>query len=266
MQLTLALSALAAVASANHYRHTESNLVDLWGQCGGKNYAGDTACTGGNTCKVINEWYSQCQPGGSNEIGVWGQCGGKNYNGATKCTAGNDCKAWNEWYSQCVPTAPATPSVPDNYVVSNGVCLLKCDGDTDETTTGITSFEACVTEANQRGRWNAVWDGKTCLVLSTVYSYKMDPSCKSAARYNSEKFTCTGNSDYYGSDIGNTQTRFSRCIDSCEYYTSGGKNCNAVTFVQNPGSKYGTCFFKSIDLSVKPVSNSYGGIACKLRN
>ncbi|KAM7210591.1 Glycosyl hydrolase family 61 domain containing protein [Rhypophila decipiens] len=33
--------------------------VALWGQCGGKDYTGPTRCAEG-TCKVTNEWYSQC--------------------------------------------------------------------------------------------------------------------------------------------------------------------------------------------------------------
>ncbi|KAJ5675946.1 hypothetical protein N7462_008843 [Penicillium macrosclerotiorum] len=36
-----------------------------WTQCGGTGYTGVTTCTSGYTCVVFNEWYSQCQPGGS---------------------------------------------------------------------------------------------------------------------------------------------------------------------------------------------------------
>ncbi|EAQ84081.1 hypothetical protein CHGG_10485 [Chaetomium globosum CBS 148.51] len=35
--------------------------VALWGQCGGNGYSGPTGCAQG-TCKVLNEWYSQCTP------------------------------------------------------------------------------------------------------------------------------------------------------------------------------------------------------------
>jgi hypothetical protein len=31
-----------------------------WGQCGGNNWTGPTACAAGTTCKVQNPWYSQC--------------------------------------------------------------------------------------------------------------------------------------------------------------------------------------------------------------
>jgi endo-1,4-beta-xylanase len=37
----------------------------VWGQCGGNGWSGATTCTSGNSCVVVNEWYHQCQPGGS---------------------------------------------------------------------------------------------------------------------------------------------------------------------------------------------------------
>ncbi|EAU83009.1 xylanase A [Coprinopsis cinerea okayama7 len=37
-----------------------------WGQCGGNGWSGSTSCVSGYTCTVVNEWYSQCQPGSSN--------------------------------------------------------------------------------------------------------------------------------------------------------------------------------------------------------
>jgi endo-1,4-beta-xylanase len=38
--------------------------VGPWGQCGGNNWTGETTCTSGWSCKVTNEWYSQCLEGG----------------------------------------------------------------------------------------------------------------------------------------------------------------------------------------------------------
>ncbi|EQC30514.1 hypothetical protein SDRG_11831 [Saprolegnia diclina VS20] len=264
---TLALLALGA--SANHYRSSEANTVELWGQCGGATYLGDTECAPGGICIPFGDAYSQCQPGGKDQVGVWGKCGGAGYSGPTACAAGSACKKWSDVYSQCVPetsTGSSAATLPDNWVVSNGVCHNKCDGEDDYTTTGITSFEACVNEAVARGRWYAVWKEKTteCIVLSTVYTYKMDPECKSAAKFDNTKYTCAGNSNYYGFDIGNTQTRFSRCLDRCQYYTSGGKNCNAVTFVQMPGNpNFGTCFFKSVPANATTVHDDMGAAACK---
>lgn len=37
--------------------------VGPWGQCGGNNWSGETECSSGWTCKVTNEWYSQCLEG-----------------------------------------------------------------------------------------------------------------------------------------------------------------------------------------------------------
>lgn len=34
----------------------------VWGQCGGIGWTGATTCTSGNTCVVLNPYYSQCQP------------------------------------------------------------------------------------------------------------------------------------------------------------------------------------------------------------
>ncbi|KAK0715481.1 hypothetical protein B0H67DRAFT_645227 [Lasiosphaeris hirsuta] len=34
--------------------------VAKWGQCGGKGWSGCTSCASGSTCKVLNEYYSQC--------------------------------------------------------------------------------------------------------------------------------------------------------------------------------------------------------------
>ncbi|KAJ3119303.1 hypothetical protein HK098_005605 [Nowakowskiella sp. JEL0407] len=39
--------------------------VAVYGQCGGKTYSGSTTCASGNTCKYVNDYYSQCLPGSS---------------------------------------------------------------------------------------------------------------------------------------------------------------------------------------------------------
>nr|AIG55911.1 secreted protein [Achlya hypogyna] len=265
MQPSLLVAALVASTHAAHIhlRDAKAYQVDVWGQCGGKEYRGDTRCTSGNTCKVINEWYSQCQPGGEEEIGTWGQCGGKNYKGATKCAGGGECKAWSDWYSQCIPGSDAV-TAPLNWAQDDGVCFSKVDGESDTTTTGITSYDACIIEANKRGKLYANWKDNVCTVLSTVYTYTLDKACKSAAKYDLDKYTCSGNSDFYGSDIGQAQTRFDRCMDECEFYSSGGHKCNAVMWVRNPGSDFGVCYFKSFDdYNRKPSTSWLGGIACK---
>jgi cellulose 1,4-beta-cellobiosidase len=40
---------------------TNPGTVDQWGQCGGTNYSGPTACKSPFTCKKINDFYYQCQ-------------------------------------------------------------------------------------------------------------------------------------------------------------------------------------------------------------
>ncbi|KAH6909105.1 endoglucanase [Coprinopsis sp. MPI-PUGE-AT-0042] len=59
MKSTLSVASLALLAS------TASAAVSPWGQCGGTGYGGETTCTSGHSCVVVNEWYHQCQPGGS---------------------------------------------------------------------------------------------------------------------------------------------------------------------------------------------------------
>ncbi|KAJ2928047.1 hypothetical protein H1R20_g9055, partial [Candolleomyces eurysporus] len=39
--------------------------VPPYGQCGGTGYTGSTQCDPGYTCVKLNDWYSQCQPGGA---------------------------------------------------------------------------------------------------------------------------------------------------------------------------------------------------------
>ncbi|CAE6478244.1 unnamed protein product [Rhizoctonia solani] len=39
---------------------SSSGSVAKYGQCGGRGYSGPTQCASGSSCKVNNEWYSQC--------------------------------------------------------------------------------------------------------------------------------------------------------------------------------------------------------------
>ncbi|KAF3308351.1 hypothetical protein TWF173_001318 [Orbilia oligospora] len=57
MKTTLVVAAaLAGAASAQQ---------SVWGQCGGNGWTGPTSCQSGNTCSYLNDWYSQCIPGGN---------------------------------------------------------------------------------------------------------------------------------------------------------------------------------------------------------
>ncbi|KAJ3032444.1 hypothetical protein HDV00_007519 [Rhizophlyctis rosea] len=39
---------------------SSGNCAQKYGQCGGQGWSGATCCSGGSTCKVSNQWYSQC--------------------------------------------------------------------------------------------------------------------------------------------------------------------------------------------------------------
>ena len=86
---------------------TQANAV--WQQCGGKNWSGtDYTCEPGNSCVVVNDWYSQCQPSKTDEkttYPTWSQCGGKGWKDTAgkKCRSEDQCKAWNDYYFQCIP-------------------------------------------------------------------------------------------------------------------------------------------------------------------
>jgi hypothetical protein len=39
---------------------TDGCAASRWAQCGGRLFTGCTQCVSGTTCRVMNEWYSQC--------------------------------------------------------------------------------------------------------------------------------------------------------------------------------------------------------------
>ncbi|KAF0703185.1 hypothetical protein As57867_007651, partial [Aphanomyces stellatus] len=90
-------------------KDAEDGEAAVWQQCGGNNYKGDTSCTAGNKCVVVNEWYSQCQPEPTKDgqLSTWQQCGGNNYKGLSKCRDEDVCVKWNDFYSQCIPKSQA---------------------------------------------------------------------------------------------------------------------------------------------------------------
>ncbi|KAI9172586.1 Beta-glucosidase cel3A [Paramyrothecium foliicola] len=54
LSVALAAAGLLSVANA---------AVPAWGQCGGRQWTGETTCVSGYHCAAQNEWYSQCLPG-----------------------------------------------------------------------------------------------------------------------------------------------------------------------------------------------------------
>mmetsp|Transcript_34833 Transcript_34833/g.87617 ORF Transcript_34833/g.87617 Transcript_34833/m.87617 type:complete len:1388 (+) Transcript_34833:692-4855(+) len=78
------------------------------GQCGGQGWLGPTTCCAGYTCKVENEYFSQCVfasdcPAAECAL-LYGQCGGLGYTGPTTCPSASTCLYTNEYWSQCVPS------------------------------------------------------------------------------------------------------------------------------------------------------------------
>ncbi|KAH0585170.1 hypothetical protein H2248_008426 [Termitomyces sp. 'cryptogamus'] len=57
-------SSLSAFASLAILLSGKTVATTIYGQCGGDNFTGDTACTdSGTVCTFVNQWYSQCLPG-----------------------------------------------------------------------------------------------------------------------------------------------------------------------------------------------------------
>lgn len=54
------LSTIVKTAEPVTSAASSSGSVAKYGQCGGKGFTGATACASGSTCKVQNDWYSQC--------------------------------------------------------------------------------------------------------------------------------------------------------------------------------------------------------------
>ncbi|GAB0490235.1 hypothetical protein MMPV_001467 [Pyropia vietnamensis] len=81
--------------------------VALWGQCGGREYEGPTACAVGLVCDRRDDYYSQCRPPPTRpgQVGPWERCGGRGYppRASTTCVDGFVCRRLSEWFSQCEP-------------------------------------------------------------------------------------------------------------------------------------------------------------------
>ncbi|RMY44542.1 hypothetical protein D0864_15612 [Hortaea werneckii] len=58
-------SFVAALVAFAPFLAAAQQEVGAYGQCGGSNYNGPTACVSGYHCEHYNDYYSQCIPGGS---------------------------------------------------------------------------------------------------------------------------------------------------------------------------------------------------------
>ncbi|KAK1983061.1 family 61 glycosyl hydrolase [Colletotrichum cereale] len=80
---------------------------NMYGQCGGLNYAGPTKCPAYAACSTVNPWYAQCTPGPvpAGAQSLYGQCGGLNWPAAspTVCVPEARCSTVNPYYAQCTP-------------------------------------------------------------------------------------------------------------------------------------------------------------------
>ncbi|GKT84190.1 glycoside hydrolase family 61 protein [Colletotrichum tofieldiae] len=80
---------------------------NMYGQCGGVNYAGPTKCPEYASCSTVNPYYAQCTPGPipAGIQSLYGQCGGRNWpaESPTACVPGARCSTVNPYYAQCTP-------------------------------------------------------------------------------------------------------------------------------------------------------------------
>ena len=129
-----------------------------WGQCGGQDYTGPTACSAGYTCVYSSMWYSQCKPGTTTPSQpvaqptlaptvatlqtAWGKCGGLGYAGPTLCPTGFACVYDSVWYSQCKPIPTQSPTAAPTTTTGGLVIKVpawgQCGGN------GYTGSTICV--------------------------------------------------------------------------------------------------------------------------
>lgn len=94
---------------------TTGNCNKIWGQCGGKHWAGPTCCIPGTTCTKVTSDYSQCKPSLPEKcVKFQGQCGGVNWTGPTNCCVQSEyCHYFNLAYSGCRSKHDKSPKGDD---------------------------------------------------------------------------------------------------------------------------------------------------------
>ncbi|KAF0712893.1 hypothetical protein As57867_004599, partial [Aphanomyces stellatus] len=156
------------------------------------------------------------------------------------------------------------------WVTDNGVDLTPTfDNAEVNVQTGVTSIHTCIDFATSKQNTYATLDGSTCKSYNLTYKYTRRDGVTSAARYNADDFECFGNSDLWGGDVWDTNTRFERCLDTCknQFSDDGAQRCSAVAWVQNDGEEMGHCYLKYLkdDPLRDPTPNSRGAITCRSR-
>jgi len=102
----------------------------LYGQCGGRAFAGDPCCPSGTICTETNEWWSGCMPATGMSVSGCGNayysmCGGTGFTGETCCPEGASCVVTSSWFSMCQPASAALLVSPrKKFLASAGSVLL----------------------------------------------------------------------------------------------------------------------------------------------
>ena len=109
-QTTLIDLGEGAIASTVLLAQSCSN--EVWAQCGGTGFAGETCCGPDEHCVARASEYSQCEP--DCITATWGQCGGSIYFPAERrcCRPGDECIKRGDLFYQCVPACATAPLGP----------------------------------------------------------------------------------------------------------------------------------------------------------
>lgn len=95
-------------------------------KCGGKDFSGETCCQDYDSCNVINEYYSQCQPKDICLVAEFGQCDGIDHEGKAWdpkkkcCPPSFHCEYQTQYYSQCKADPPTPGKCAQAYAQCGG--------------------------------------------------------------------------------------------------------------------------------------------------
>jgi rhamnogalacturonan acetylesterase len=70
---------IIGIVSLSIANFVNAACISAYGQCGGKNFKGETCCVSGYVCKETNEWYAQCVPETSNKSSNGNNTGTKKF-------------------------------------------------------------------------------------------------------------------------------------------------------------------------------------------
>ncbi|KAF0682904.1 Aste57867_24992 [Aphanomyces stellatus] len=127
----------------------------LYAQCGGgKDYTGNTSCSGGTTCVKLNNDYWQCRQ----TLNTWDQCGGEDYQGSSQCPDGDVCVERSRTFSQCTPRARAPyKALKEAEPLQCGTKWSQCNG--QHWSKGVCCQDPTF-QCNYKGRYLSVCEPK----------------------------------------------------------------------------------------------------------